>query len=117
MATTSDWSLFSAGDLEPPAQRELINLVGPVDVYKVSHHGSRYQDEGLTRALSPQVALISVGASNPYGHPAAETIESLTRLGTQVFRTDVDGAVSISASAHQLHLRKSNGRLKLFYWS
>ena len=117
MATTSDWSLFSAGDLEPPAQRELINLVGPVDVYKVSHHGSRYQDEGLTKALSPQVALISVGASNPYGHPAAETIESLTRLGTQVFRTDVDGAVSISASAHQLHLRKSNGRLKLFYWS
>ena len=117
IATTSDWSLFSAGDLEPPAQRELINLVGPVDIYKVSHHGSRYQDEGLTRALSPQVALISVGAKNPYGHPAAETIDSLTRLGTQVFRTDVDGAVSISASAHQLHLRKSNGRMKLFYWS
>ena len=117
IASTQDWSLFAAGDLEPPAQHELIHLVGPVDIYKVCHHGSKYQDAGLMRALSAHIALISVGANNPYGHPAAESIDSLTRLGTQVVRTDRDGAVAITASAHHLRVRKSKGRVKLFYWS
>jgi competence protein ComEC len=117
IAQTSDWSLFSAGDLEPPAQHELINLVRPIDIYKFSHHGSKYQDEGLIKALAPQIALISVGAKNPYGHPAKESIDSLTRLGTQVFRTDTDGAISVTASGHHLRVRKSKGRIKLFYWS
>ncbi|MEY2850696.1 MAG: hypothetical protein RJA96_567 [Actinomycetota bacterium] len=117
IASTKDWSLFSAGDLEPPAQHELINRVGQVDIYKVCHHGSKYQDEGLMHALSAQIALISVGAKNPYGHPAAESIDSLTRLGTQVFRTDRDGAVAITATAHHLRVRKSKGRVRLFYWS
>jgi competence protein ComEC len=117
IAQTSDWSLFSAGDLEPPAQHELINLVGPVDIYKLCHHGSKYQDEGLMKALSAQIALISVGAKNPYGHPAKESIDSLTRLGTQVFRTDTDGAIAVTARAHHLRVRKSKGRIKLFYWS
>jgi len=117
LVTTPDWSLFSAGDLEPPAQQELVNAVGPVDIYKVSHHGSKYQDEGLIRELSAQIALISVGAKNSYGHPAPESIDSLTRLGTQVLRTDKDGAVAITASAHHLRVRTSRGRIKLFYWS
>ena len=117
IAQTTDWSLFSAGDLEPPAQHELINSVEPVDIYKLSHHGSKYQDEGLMKALSAQIALISVGAKNPYDHPAKESIDSLTRLGTQVFRTDTDGAIAVTASAHHLRVRKSKGRIKLFYWS
>jgi len=117
IAQTTDWSLFSAGDLEPPAQHELINSAEPVDIYKLSHHGSKYQDEGLMKALSAQIALISVGAKNPYGHPAKESIDSLTRLGTQVFRTDTDGAIAVTASAHHLRVRKSKGRIKLFYWS
>ena len=117
IAQTTDWSLFSAGDLEPPAQHELINSVEPVDIYKLSHHGSKYQDEGLMKALSAQIALISVGAKNLYGHPAKESIDSLTRLGTQVFRTDTDGAIAVTASAHHLRVRKSKGRIKLFYWS
>jgi competence protein ComEC len=117
IAQTSDWSLFSAGDLEPPAQHEMINLVGPVDIYKLCHHGSKYQDEGLMKTLSAQIALISVGAKNPYGHPAKESIDSLTRLGTQVFRTDTDGAIAVTARAHHLRVRKSKGRIKLFYWS
>ncbi len=117
IAQTTDWSLFSAGDLEPPAQHELINSAEPVDIYKLSHHGSKYQDEGLMKALSAQIALISVGAKNPYGHPAKESIDSLTRLGTQVFRTDTDGAIAVTSSAHHLRVRKSKGRIKLFYWS
>jgi competence protein ComEC len=83
-----DWSLFTAGDLEPPAQHEILGNIRKVDIYKVCHHGSKYQDYELMKALSSQIAVISVGAKNSYGHPSPETIASLTRLGTQVLRTD-----------------------------
>lgn len=116
-ASTPDWSLFTAGDLEPPAQRELVEVVGPVDIYKVCHHGSKYQDDELIKALSAQIAVISVGAKNSYGHPAPETIATMTRLGTQVVRTDRDGAVAITATKHHLRVRKSKGTVRLFYWS
>lgn len=112
-----DWSIFTAGDLEPPAQRRLLGAVRKVDIYKVSHHGSKYQDVELISEISPQIAIISVGAGNPYGHPAAETIASLTRLGTQVFRTDQDGAIAITAQSHHLRVRKSKSAIGLFYWS
>ena len=117
LVTTPDWSIFTAGDLEPPAQHEILRSVRIVDIYKVCHHGSKYQDEELMSALSAQIAVISVGAKNSYGHPAPETIASLTRLGTQVVRTDIDGAVAITAKAHHLRVRKSKGTIQLFYWS
>jgi competence protein ComEC len=117
LVTTPDWSMFTAGDLEPPAQHEILGSVRIVDIYKVCHHGSKYQDDELMSALSAQIAVISVGAKNSYGHPAPETIASLTRLGTQVVRTDIDGAVAITAKAHHLRVRKSKGTIRLFYWS
>ena len=117
LITTQDWSIFTAGDLEPPAQHEILGSVRRVDIYKVCHHGSKYQDEQLMSALSAQIAVISVGAKNSYGHPAPETIATLTRLGTQVVRTDLDGAIAITAKAHHLRVRKSKGTIRLFYWS
>ena len=117
IVSTPDWSIFTAGDLEPPAQHEILGEVRAVDIYKVCHHGSKYQDTAIMKSLSAQIAVISVGAKNSYGHPAAETIASLTRLGTQVVRTDRDGALAITASAHHLRVRKSKGMIRLFYWS
>ncbi|MGW6791792.1 ComEC/Rec2 family competence protein [Streptomyces chartreusis] len=60
------------GDLEPPAQRALLRspagpLLGGVDVLKVAHHGSAYQDPELLRRAAPRLALISAGADNPKG--------------------------------------------------
>jgi competence protein ComEC len=117
LVTAPDWSIFTAGDLEPPAQHEILASVPKVDIYKVCHHGSKYQDEELMSALSAQLAVISVGAKNSYGHPSAETVAFLTRLGTQVVRTDTDGAVAITAKDHHLRVRKSKGSIRLFYWS
>jgi len=117
IVSTPNWSLFTAGDLEPPAQQEILGSVRQVDIYKVCHHGSKYQDLPLMKALSAQIAVISVGAKNPYGHPSPETIVSLTRLGTQVVRTDRDGAIAITAKDHHLRVRKSKAKVQLFYWS
>lgn len=89
------------GDLEPPAQQELLRspaaarLAG-VDVLKVAHHGSAYQDPELIRRAAPRVALISVGADNTYGHPAPGTVAALRAGGAVVLRTDQDGALAVA---------------------
>ncbi|MER7492340.1 ComEC/Rec2 family competence protein [Streptomyces pharetrae] len=88
------------GDLEPPAQRALLRtpaagLIGRVDVLKVAHHGSAYQDPELMRRTAPRLALISAGDDNPYGHPAPSTLAALRAQGAAVLRTDRDGAVAV----------------------
>ncbi|MEU1480548.1 ComEC/Rec2 family competence protein [Streptomyces sp. NPDC005760] len=91
------------GDLEPPAQQELLRspagarLAG-VDVLKVAHHGSAYQDPELIRRAAPRLALISVGADNSYGHPAPGTVAALRAGGAVVLRTDRDGALAVAGT-------------------
>ena len=115
--TSPNFSLFAAGDIEPPVQAQLISQIGHVDIYKVAHHGSRYQDFDLMRELSPSVAVISVGTGNSYGHPAPSTISALTQLHAKVLRTDVDGAVAIRAERHRLSIQRSKRWFRIFYWS
>jgi competence protein ComEC len=98
-------------------QAQLLSQIGKVDIYKVAHHGSRYQDQDLMHELSPAVAVISVGTGNSYGHPAPSTISALTRLHAKVLRTDVDGAVAIRAQRHRLSIQRSKRWLRIFYWS
>ena len=72
---------------------------GPIEALEVSHHGSG--DEGLEALLDrsmPQLAVVSVGADNPYGHPTAPTLATLAAHGVRVLRTDEDGAVSIEVA-------------------
>ena len=112
-----DFSLFAGGDMEPESQSQIAGIVGHVDIYKVCHHGSRFQDESFTRVLSPTISIISVGAGNSYGHPAPETIQSLTRLGSRVLRTDLDGAIAIRANRQRFRIRTSKGSFALLRWS
>ncbi|CAB4813730.1 unannotated protein [freshwater metagenome] len=114
MITSSDFSLFAAGDLEPPVQELLRADVSHVDIYKVCHHGSKYQDPELMALLSPAIAMISVGAGNTYGHPAPQTVASLTRLGAKVVRTDTDGAIAIAAKNHHLSIKLARSGIHLF---
>ncbi len=111
---TPDYSLFSAGDIEPPVQIQIAPLLRHVDIYKVSHHGSKYQDETLMKILKPQIAIISVGAGNTYGHPALSTIAALRQGGARVVRTDRDGAIALSAHGHKISIRTSKSGLDLF---
>lgn len=115
--SSPDFTLFAAGDIEPPVQAQLISRIGRVDIYKVAHHGSRYQDLDLMRELSPAIAVISVGTDNSYGHPAPSTISALTQLHAKVLRTDVDGAVAIRAQRHRLSIQRSKRWAHLFSWS
>ncbi|MYU34518.1 MBL fold metallo-hydrolase [Streptomyces sp. SID8358] len=94
-------TLLLLGDLEPPAQQGVLRsypALPRVDVLKVAHHGSAYQDPALLRSARPRLALISCGTGNPYGHPAARTLEALRAEGAKVMRTDTDGAIAVSGA-------------------
>ncbi|WP_241248230.1 ComEC/Rec2 family competence protein [Nocardioides turkmenicus] len=96
--------LLLTGDIEPEGQDQLADdLAGlDIDVLKVPHHGSRYQDLGWLRTLQAQVALTSVGARNDYGHPATATVKGLEETGTEVYRTDRDGTVAVVESGGEV---------------
>jgi competence protein ComEC len=100
-------TLLLPGDLEPLSQQELLRSpagagLGPVDVLKVAHHGSAYQDPELIRRLAPRLALVSCGRENPYGHPAPSTMAALRDEGALVLRTDQDGAIAVVGEGNGL---------------
>ncbi|MFF9840499.1 ComEC/Rec2 family competence protein [Streptomyces sp. NPDC013740] len=98
-------TLLLLGDLEPPAQRGLLRAypaLPPVDVLKVAHHGSAYQDPGLIGAVRPRLALVSAGRDNPYGHPSPLTVEALRAGGATVLSTDRDGAIAVTGAGRGL---------------
>lgn len=87
-------TMLASGDAESP---QLLPLpLPPVDVLKVSHHGSA--DDGLQTLLSrvdPRLAAIEVGAGNRYGHPTPQALSALEASGASVFRTDRDGTIAV----------------------
>ncbi|MGW0968432.1 ComEC/Rec2 family competence protein [Streptomyces sp. NPDC002516] len=101
LVRSSGLRLLLLGDLEPPAQQALARSpaaaeLDRVDVLKVAHHGSAYQDPELIRRVAPRLALISVGRDNPYGHPAPRTVAALRARGAVVLRTDEDGDLAVT---------------------
>ena len=97
--------LLLCGDVEPEAQAALARTWPGlrVDVLKVPHHGSRYQDLPFLLGLGARVALVSVGEDNDYGHPAASTLEPLAASGAEVLRTDLDGDVAVAIRNGELY--------------
>lgn len=91
--------LLLTGDIEPPAQAALLGLPtahGGFDIVKIPHHGSGHQHPDFASWAQADVALISVGADNEFGHPAEETIRSWQETGAVVFRTDRHGDIAIA---------------------
>lgn len=98
LVTWNDSQILITGDIEPEVQARLSREfdLSSIDILKVPHHGSRFQDAGFLTEVSPEIALVSVGEGNSYGHPNAELLDSLADRGVRVFRTDHDGPISVS---------------------
>lgn len=89
--------LFTA-DIEKRAEQELINRGVYLNsaVLKVAHQGSKTSSsEEFLAAVSPEIAIISVGKDNRYGHPHQETLEILEKYDIKILRTDLDGDIRI----------------------
>lgn len=93
------------GDAESEALNHVVSQVGDIDFLKVAHHGSKggLTDEQLAE-LSPEIALISVGADNKYGHPSTKTVKMLEDHGARIYRTDKQGAISVGFSDTGMHV-------------
>ena len=101
---TSGLRLLLTGDLEPSAQRAVLasGVDLRADVVKVAHHGSAYQDPEFLRASGADLALVSVGADNTYGHPSATTMSGLRATGAEVRRTDEVGDIAVGGLSGQV---------------
>ncbi|MBL7500131.1 ComEC/Rec2 family competence protein [Frankia sp. CN7] len=103
IARTGGLTILLTGDAEDIEQRQLLRAgvlaPYPVDVLKVAHHGSASQEPGMLGESGAQVALISVGAGNSYGHPAPATLAALDAAGIPYARTDLDGAAAVVPTA------------------
>jgi beta-lactamase superfamily II metal-dependent hydrolase len=80
------------GDLTgvtPDMESGIASAVGPIEMYKVHHHGSKYSSNAtFLNALQPLASFISVGVGNTYGHPAPETLAALGNVGSDVWQTE-----------------------------
>jgi competence protein ComEC len=102
----SNSSFLFAGDIEEEAEENLSSLGNFLrsDVIKVPHHGGKTSAyKPFFELVSPEVAVISLGKDNTFGHPHAETLNALQ--GIRMCRTDLDGAVKIKESTHGLKIK------------
>jgi beta-lactamase superfamily II metal-dependent hydrolase len=91
-AATEKWLMSSGADLR-------------ARVLKVAHHGGRYSSSArFLDAVAPEVAVVSAGAGNEYGHPAPATLARLARLQVHVYRTDVDGSVTVQSDGQRIEI-------------
>lgn len=95
-----------AGALARPSGDEPV-----VTILKVAHHGSGgATSDAWLEAVAPAVAIVSAGAANPFGHPAASTLDRLAARGIDVWRTDRDGEVSVRSNGRDVAIRAHDGR-------
>jgi competence protein ComEC len=90
------------GDADAAAQTALALPMTAYALIKVPHHGSRFQDPAFVRRVRPALALVSVGAGNDYGHPAASTLDAYRAAGVRVLRTDLSGSIAVSVHRGRL---------------
>lgn len=93
-------SFLLTGDMSAGLERDLASTGATVGstVLKVAHHGSRSSSTtAFLEAVDPEVAVISVGGGNPYGHPTGEVLLRLAAVGSTVYQTDQSGTVTVSS--------------------
>lgn len=94
------------GDAETEAEQAMLGSgVSEANVLKVGHHGSSTStSQAFLDAVSPGIAVISVGAGNSYGHPTQSTLDRLAAAGVDVYRTDVHGTVTVTSDSRNLNV-------------
>lgn len=103
--TNGDNSFIFTGDAEKLAEKEMIESgkLQDIDVYKVGHHGSdTSSSEEFLEIIKPDIAVISCGEGNSYGHPCDITLENLSRYTDRIYRTDLSGSIVITSDGNEL---------------
>ena len=100
-----DCEMLLTGDLEARGEKKLLteNQMRDVEVLKVGHHGSNSSStDALLAAIRPELAVISAGRRNIYGHPAPEVLSRLQEHNAAIARTDQMGAIWIATNGRRV---------------
>ena len=100
-----DFSMLLPGDAEEQTEQRMLSkdVELKVKILKVAHHGSKYATAAdFLKRVQPEVAIISDGEWNRYGHPAQAVLDRLKNANVKVYRTDLQGEITVT----------TNGKLK-----
>ena len=96
------------GDIGKSAEKDIVGegIIIDSDVLKVAHHGSKTSSgKEFIEKVSPDIAVISAGKDNKYGHPHKETLENLKDV--RVLRTDLDGDIKVISDGERYKIKNS----------
>jgi len=102
-----DVSVVLTGDAGKAVEHDIAAALPParLRVVKIPHHGSLTSSSPeFVAALHPQVAIVSAGRANHFGHPVPEVLDRYRAAGAEVFRTDQDGAVTVTTDGYSLQV-------------
>lgn len=101
--------MLFTGDVEGEGEGLLTEKLDSqkYDVLKVAHHGSKNStSEEFLQSVSPEIALISAGKENRYGHPHEETLLRLETCGCQIYNTQDCGAVTVVSDGEVMRVER-----------
>ena len=110
--TCGDVALLLTGDIGADVERAIAPQLTPaaVRILKVAHHGSRTSSSSaLLESWRPQIAIISAGRGNTFGHPTPEVIARLESIGARIYRTDRDGQITLETDCREVFVETFNG--------
>ena len=108
-----DLSVLLTGDIGQAVEREIARKIPParLRVFKIPHHGSLTSSAPeFLAVVRPQIAVVSAGRSNPFGHPVPDVLDRYTSIGAEVFRTDREGAVMVDSDGYSIDVHTFVGR-------
>jgi competence protein ComEC len=106
-------SFVFTGDIGREVERTIASSFAraPIRILKVPHHGSATSSSQLfLDALRPDIAVISAGRGNPFGHPVPTVLERYRQIGAAIYRTDKDGAVTVETDGTAVRVSTFTGR-------
>ncbi len=95
-----DFSMLLAGDAEEQTEHRMLTTEANVrtQILKVAHHGSKYaSSKDFLDRVKPEVAIVSAGEWNRYGHPSQVVLDRLKAVNAKVYRTDLQGEITITS--------------------
>lgn len=108
-------AILLTGDVSAVVERTLLARLTPARtrILKVAHHGSRTStSRELLEHWRPQIAIVSAGRGNAFGHPAPDVIQRLENVGAAIYRTDLHGQITIETDGQKIKLTTYEGNSK-----
>lgn len=105
-----NFSILFTGDIEKQAEQAILKLYNSKTlkstVLKVAHHGSKTSStEEFLKTVNPKIALIGVGKDNNFGHPNGDVLKRLENINTKIYRTDINGEISIETTGTEVEIK------------